>query len=150
MQMNILHFWNSVDSAANSLPKDLHFLLQNFCRGTFCTSGKVYWGILCKGNSDLQKYSNDESFPLVAMASFFVSRFWFLGGSRARITSVKEKWLKPCEGMKGFFSSKCWTRRWRWREFRKLLVFPLKKWEQKGDKWLDTCLTCMARRTSVI
>ena len=33
------------------------------------------------------QYINDESFPLAAMASFFVS----LRGSRARITSMKEK-----------------------------------------------------------
>ena len=134
--MNILHFWDSANSVANSLPEDLHFLLQNFCGGTFCTSGKVCWGILCGGNGDSQQYSNDKSFPLVAMASFFVS----LRGSRARITSMEEKWLKPCEGMKGSFSSKCWTKKWRWREFRKLLVFPLKKWEQKCDKWLRKLL----------
>ena len=145
---NVLYFWNSADSAVNSPPKDLYFLLQNFCEQTFCTSKIqqiLLWAVcrkICTFSYEISaeghfallekfaegysteeiviQYINDESFPLAAMASFFV----FLRGSRARITSMKEKWLKPCEGMKGFFSSKCWTKRWRWREFRKLIMFP--------------------------
>ena len=56
-------------------------------KGHFALLEKSAEGILCGGNSDLQQFSNDESFPLVAMASFFVS----LRGSRARITSMEEK-----------------------------------------------------------
>ena len=148
----------------NSLPKDLYFLPRDFYRGTFCTSGKVYWKILHRGNNYSKQYSNDESFPLASIASFFL--FLAFGSwEEVELESLGwKKWLKPCEGMKGFFSSKCWTQRWRWREFRKLLVLPQKKWEQKCDKWLRklfrratclnkwlaTCLTCMIRRTSGI
>ena len=90
LQVNILHFWNLEDFAVNSLPKGLHFLLRNFYKGTFCTSEKVNWRILLKGNSDLQQYSNDETFLLASKASFFVPNFWFLRGCRARITSIKK------------------------------------------------------------
>ena len=59
-------------------------------KGHFALLEKSAEGILCGGNSDLQQFSNDESFPLVAMASFFVSSFWFLRGSRARIISMEK------------------------------------------------------------